>query len=534
MKQYAIRLIALILATVMLTGCTVLEDYQRLKEQYFGAATHFSQMEYVRPDPDDFMEAQRRCIALAEEGTDLDTLTDAIWEMYDEYDQFHTLYTLADIYYCRDMTDLYWQAEYAWCQEKALDVDAGLDQLLYALAASPLKAELEGETLFGAGYFDAYQGESLWDAELTALMEQETALTSRYDAMVLELPEEDDPGYKDAAMEIVEIYVQLIALRQKQAELVGYEDYISFAGDFYYSRDYTPAQVQTYLTEIRETLVPLYRQVCAMDDASLGYVQAGEKEVFDYLEQAAKRMDGTVAEAFDVMTSAGLYDIAPGENKYPASFEVYLWDYYSPYVFLNPEGTNYDALSFAHEFGHFCNDYASDGSALNTDCAEVLSQGMEYLSLCYTRETEGITRMKMADSICVYVEQAAYTAFEHAAYSLSPEELTAEKLVALYEEVTADYGFDAVQYSGMELVEITHFFSYPCYVFSYIISNDAAMQLYQMEQEKSGAGLKLYEEILDSDAWSLTEFLEEAGLESPFEPERLAEVAQTFRAVFGS
>ena len=294
MKKYAVRLIALFLAAVLLTGCTLPEDYRRIRDRYFGATTHFSEMEYVRPDSDDFLEIQHRCVTLAEEGTDLDALTDAIWEMYDVYDRFYTLYTLANISYSRDLTDLYWKEEYAWCQEKALDVDAGLDQLLYALAASPLKAALESEDLFGAGYFNAYQGESLWDEALTALMEQETALTSRYNAMVLELPEEDDPGYADAAMALVELYAQLIALRQKQAALAGYEDYISFAGDFYYSRDYTPAQVQAYLTQIRETLVPLYRQVCTMDDASLGYAWAGEKEVFAYLEQAAKGMAATV------------------------------------------------------------------------------------------------------------------------------------------------------------------------------------------------------------------------------------------------
>ena len=470
---------------------------------------------------------------LAAEGKDLSALTDAIWDMYDEYDHFYTMYTLADIYYCRDMADLYWQPERAWCQEASYEVDAGLDQLLYALAASPLRKELESDRLFGAGYFDAYQGESIWDGEMTALMEQEAALTNRYDAMVLELPEADDPGYEAAAMEIVEIYAHLIALRQQQTALAGYDDYISLANDLYYSRDFSRAQVEAYLAKIREHLAPIYREIYAMDSADLGCARAQKEQVFAYLSKAANRMGGVVAEAFRIMDSAALYDIDPGENKYPASFEVYLLDYELPYVFLNPEGTNYDALAFAHEFGHFCNDYASYGSSLNTDCAEVLSQGMEYLSLCYAGEEADLTRLKMADSLFAYVEQAAYTEFEYAAYSLSADELTAEKLVALYEEVTAEYGFDVTGYDGTEMVEITHFFSYPGYVFSYIISNDAAMQIYQMELEQAGTGLKLYEKMLATNAWSLDEFLKEADLKSPFATGRVEEVAKIFRETFG-
>ena len=68
MKKQFLRLIALVLAAVMLSGCTILEDYQRLKDAYFGrSSTTFADMEYERPDPEDVMQHQRQCIALAGE-----------------------------------------------------------------------------------------------------------------------------------------------------------------------------------------------------------------------------------------------------------------------------------------------------------------------------------------------------------------------------------------------------------------------------------------------------------------------------------
>ena len=72
------------------------------------------------------------------------------------------------------------------------------------------------------------------------------------------------------------------------------------------------------------------------------------------------------------------------------------------------------------------------------------------------------------------------------------------------------------------------------YVFSYIVSNDAALQLYQMECDEPGQGLRLYQRSLDTQQPYFLAFLEEAGLESPFAPGRLEEVAETFRQFFAA
>ena len=187
MKKQVLRLVALVMAVVMLSGCSILERYLQLRGLYDGGSTAFSDMEYERPDPEDFMNYQRQCIALAEAGEDLDALTDCFWDLYAEYDRFYTMYTLADIHYSIDMSDLYWSEEYDWCVEKVNEIDAGYDQLMYALAASKLRPELESEDLFGAGYFDSYEGQSIWDERLTEMMEAESALITRYEELSIAL-----------------------------------------------------------------------------------------------------------------------------------------------------------------------------------------------------------------------------------------------------------------------------------------------------------------------------------------------------------
>ena len=531
------RFIALILAVVlMFTGCTFAQEYNRVAGMLLGNSdVHYQDMEYSRPD---MAEIQQTLLdaCTAAEGQDLDTILEGIYAFYDDYDWFYTCYSLADIRYCSDLTDVYWEGEYSFCMENSASVDAMLEELYYALAASPCRAELEDEKYFGPGYFDSYEGENLWDETFTALLESEAALQNEYYALAAQALdyESGTQRYYDACAEdMASLLAELIAVRQEMAAYWGYADYVSFANDFYYYRDYTPSEMENYLSEIRQELVELYRQLDASDLWDGAYTYCTEQQTLAYVRTAAKNMGGTVWEAFQRMENGGLYDISYGANKYNSSFEVYLTSYDSPFVFMNPGRVRYDCLTLAHEFGHFCNDYASWGSYLGVDVLEVFSQGMEYLSLCYGEDTEELTRAKLADSLCTYVEQAAFADFELRMYALTEEDLTAEGLYRLYEEIARDYGFDSVSYDCREFVEITHFYTNPMYVFGYVVSNDAAMQLYQLEQEQAGAGLALLEENLDSQMVYFLEFLDSAGLESPFTEGRIQEVRQTFEEILG-
>ena len=527
MKRF-LRLITLVLCAAMLTGCGVLSAALKGFE-----LVHYEDMEYTRPD----MDAMERALETAISASKTEPLTavmDGVYGFYEEYDWFYTNYALADVRMCHDMTDIYWEEEYAWCMENTARADAMLEELYYALADSPIREELEGDAYFGEGFFDSYQGESIYDEVFLNLLEREADLTGQYydlSEQALAYEYGSEAYYSACADAMAALLVELIGLRQEIARYCGYEDYVSFANDFYYYRDYTAAQTEGYLRDIAEYMVPMYRNLDREEMLKLADVYSGEMETFAYVKQAAKEMGGLTAEAFSVMESGGLYDIGYGENKYAASFEIYLPGYYLPFVFVNPGLTRYDCLTLSHEFGHFCNDYASYGSYAGVDVMEVFSQGMEYLMLCYGEDTENLTRVKMADSLCLFVEQAAFASFEGRMYELTGEELTVEKLYALYDETAKKFGLDAVGYDKREFVSITHIYTNPMYIQSYIFSNDAAMQLYGMEQENPGAGLKLYEENLASQEMWFLAFVDQMGLASPFAEGRVEALAATFRDV---
>lgn len=537
MKMKFLRLIALVLtAAVLLSGCGMVDF-----GGYFGAVRSlvegsavvpYESMTYQRPDMTQLQQTLDAACEAAE-GDDVSAILDGIYDFYDAYDWFSTYYALADIHYCADLTDTYWEDEYNYCAQNAATVDAALQELYRALAQSPARAELE-QDYFGEGFFDSYEGEeTLWDETFTAMLEEEAKLQTQYyelSSQAADYPENVEGYYDNCADDMASLLAELIAVRQEMAEYWGYPDYPQFAEDFYFYRDYTAAEEQQLLEDIRRELVPLYRELDADAWEATG-AYASEKETLDYLAAAAKAMGGTVKEAYDLMKTGKLYDTGYGENKYNASFEQYLTSYQEPFIFMNATLTAYDKLVLAHEFGHFCNDYASYGSAAGVDVLEFFSTGMEYLSLCYGGEE--LTRAKMADSLGNYVEQGAYASFERQMYGLTGDDLSAEGLYALYEQVALNFGFDSVGYDRREFVDVIHFYTNPMYVFSYVVSNDAAMQLYQLEQAQSGAGLALYEQNLTTEESYFLAFLDSAGLESPFDAGRIEAVKAVFESVLG-
>lgn len=520
MKKTIFKVVALLLClAVLLSGCS-LTDWA---EGYLGVKTAaFADMTYTRPDMDQFQQ-KLDAVYTSAQGDNLDQLIADIEAFLDAYDWFYTYYNLAMIHYSIDMTDSYWKAENDFCMNASAMVDAGWENMLYALAASSFREALEQDAYFGEDYFDGYDGESVWDETFTSMMEQEAALQSRYNELLSQM-DMTSYGMDGYSLPMEELFVELVALRQQMAAYAGYDSYPQFAYDFYHYRDYTAEDGEKYLQSVAEYLAEPYREVTEKQLWLPPEGYCSQQKTLQYVQSAAQGMGGPIAEAFEEMQTQGLYDISYGENKYETSFELYLMGYHAPFVYLYPYMDMGDQLIFAHEFGHFVNDYVCAGSYAGADVAEVHSQAMEYLSLCYGEGGTELESYKLADGLCVYVEQAAYGMFEHQVYKLQGEALTVENVRATYQQVIETYGLDSWGADCRDYVLTTHYFSSPMYLISYVLSNDLAVQIYQMELEEPGAGLKLYEECLYSGDSYLLYFAETYGLENPFLESRLESV----------
>lgn len=532
-------LICLLLAfSMLLCACNfgVRDFYRDLLMEAIGSdnigKVSYSDMEYTRPDMIALEKTVTNSCEIARTSSDIDEVLDAVYTYYDSYDGFYTNMNLAYLKYCADLRDVYWEKEYNYCAENAGTVDAGLEELYYALADSPIREELEGEAYFGAGFFDAYEGENVWDDTFLGLLEEETQLVNQYYELIEQQEMEDPEAFYTASYEeMAQLLVDLVAKRQEIAAYMGYDSYVDFAYGFYYYRDYTPAQAMELTEIIRQELVEPYRAMSEGDYWAPAEKFCTQSQMNEYMKVCADAMGGDVKEAYARMQNNGLWNTEPGEYKLNTSFEVFLVNYQSPFVFVNPTETDYDKLVLAHEFGHFVHDFVCGGTYASADVAEVLSQGMEYMSLCYGENTQALARMKAAETLSVYVEQAAYAAFEHQLYELPSEALTVENVHALYRQVGLDFGFDTWEWDSRDFVLVNHYYTDPMYIISYVVSNDIAFQLYQLELEQPGAGLEKYQQMLfTNESWFCT-FVEDMGMELPFDVERIRAAGETLQEI---
>lgn len=529
MNRVKFRLIALVLAVaLLLTGCALdFGGYFTRLANVFRPVS-FENMTYTRPDPALLDEALGPCLESAK-GKNLNKLVGHINTVNSICNNIQTNYFLAYIHYSIDMTDRYWETEYNYCSQLTPRVQAALDELMYALAASPLRKELEKEEYFGAGYFDDYDGESFWTEEFTALKDRETELVNEYyklTSLAGTLDPQSETFYTTVGTQMEQLYTDLVKVRLEMATEAGYASYADYAYTVTYDRDYTPAQAMGLLGDIRTDLTPLYGKL-AQSDVWSQITGSTEEQTLRYVQSMAKAMGGVAQEAFSLMDKGNLYHISYGQNKIGASYTVFLPDYRAPFIFMNPTATTYDWLTFAHEFGHFCNDYATGGSGASIDISETFSQGMEYLSLRYADGGENMEKLKLSDSLSIYVEQSFLADFEDRVYRLKPEELTTEKVRALYGQVAGEYGLGELV-DERSYVNVNHLFASPMYIISYVVSHDAAMQLYQMETGAKGTGLSCYNAMLTTQQTGFLAFLEEAGLDSPFKDGHIKALRELF------
>lgn len=540
MKKPHLRLLSVLLAAALLIGCVparasalglldwLFSDDEEVKKPTGDSVTPFSEMVYTRPDLDE-LQALLDTVTARAQTKNAVSILEGVYDFYDAYDWIYTNATLADIHYSANLSDDYWEEENNFCTTALNEADQMLTSLYTTLAASPCRSKLEG-AFFGEGFFEDYDGDGngISDEKLLELVNRESELISQYYTQVSKsntLLGSFFPPYKAMAQTMVD----LIRVRNELASCLGFDSYEEYANVYLYARDYTPEQMSQCLDEIQQKLVPLYVDVfydVAERDCS-------EEDTYEYVRKLANAIGGTVLDAFELMDQAGLYDIAQSSDKFNSSFETYLTSYGEPFVFMNAGGDAFDQLTFAHEFGHFCNDYALGYKSSSIDVAEIFSQAMEYLSLVYVTDYDDLPRLKIVDSLCTYVEQACYAKFEQEMYLIPEEELSVEALFDLYERIATDYGFASGDYfDRRDFVTVTHFFTSPMYVFSYIISNDAAMQIYQLELESPGAGLDCYLDNLDNEEGYFLAFLESAGLESPFTGGYVDDLARTFQRLF--
>ena len=578
MKKKITVVLALLLALVMLAGCglpgidlgngtkidlsgqlsdTLSEITDRASYRHNPDGVMFSDMRYSRPDTEKLAADVAAVEKALVDGKTLQEVEDLLDVSVDDYYDFYTMYSLANIYNCKDLRDEYYAAEYEWISTESAEVSRLFDQMYYACAGSSLGAELE-EDYFWEGFCEEYAdpNDSYYTDKTVALMQRESELISRYRELVADptvLYEGEERSFNELMKELqqatdlvsyyrylavlksyyekyneplAEVYIELLRVRSEMADAMGFSSTEEMEYVFGFGRDYTPQDGAVFVKSVKDDLVPIY--LWAKESGALygtQYSPMSSEALYADMQKFTANVGRECAEAFDFMSRYGLYDIEPSIYKADTSFQTYLSNYESPFIFINPAGTTRDLMTFVHEFGHYTDSYVNYNANETIDVAEIFSQALEFLSLSYldgilsASEIEELREASMIDALNTYIQQAALADFESKAAAIGPDALTADKLNELALQSAQDFGFCETGYEvyyQYYWMDIIHLFEYPFYVISYPVSLHVAMQIYELELQQPGQGTEKYFEILPRDWNSFMDTVNNGGLKSPF------------------
>ena len=564
MKKKGTVLIALLLAVSILTGCGAAETalgslFESSREDYAARELcRFADMPYERPDTAAFTEKADAVLAALEEGAGYRKVTGMLDELYALYDSADTMFTIADIRNCQDMTDEYYAAEYAACRNATMSINRDMERVYLACGSSKHASRLARD-YFWDGFLDEYgpDAEETLTEDYMVLANREGDLIARYRALVSnptveqhgeELPlhealdtardEQEYYALYSAYYErynrlLGELYLELVQVRKEEAELLGFDSYADMAYAFSYDRDFTVEEGRAFAESVKDHLVPLYLKAGDSElQARLLERYVPEEELYDTLEAVAYGLGGEVREAYDFMRKYELCDIAMSDVKPDMSFETYLCDYAAPFLFASPYGDLSDLVTVTHEFGHYVDSYVSFNAYRSMDLAEVFSQAMQFLSLGELRDVLGkrgvdnLRRLNLLEALDTYVQQVSFMEFEDRVFAL--EDPTVEDLNALSLQLAKDYGYyDGVSedYYALSWIDIPHFFEQAFYVISYPVSLGAALEIYERELNEPGAGLDAFMKLIDCEQTGIVGAVEEAGLQNPLTDARVQEIA---------
>lgn len=348
--------------------------------------------------------------------------------------------------------------------------------------------------------------------------EEYTSLKNRNDEIELEFN-----GISNAAtaLQVPELYAEFVTNNTRMAEILGYDNYLEYAYENVYDRDYTYQDAAQFVEYVKEYLVPVYNTVYTKWNQLTGgnlsekdidtYYSVvsnsffkdtfGNKLFNDYIDDM--EMAFTSNPDKQISFSDVLNNLIVDGNMFRGSYEgayvTYIRGANLPIAYF---GKGYDsAITIAHEFGHYMNEiYNDDEYEQSFDLLETHSQGQEMLFMSYARNfLEGdalklVSTYHLLSTLQTIILATQVDCFEQAIYLNHYEGPGAEQIMA-DGKITADE-YDAVyaglsEYLGInEAYRVDEYWRYvtissPCYYISYAISGVNALQIYVTAVNKS-------------------------------------------------
>ena len=515
-------------------------------------------------------------------------------EVEDFSAKFDTALTVANIRHDIDTRDEFYDAEVAYIDEHAPELEEYVQRWQDALLRTPYRAAFEAKynrVMFLNAEIDA----RTFSPEIVPELQRENALTTEYSKLLAgaQIPFEggvytlsqltpikqdadasrraaawaaEDAWYAEHAESLDAIYAELVTLRDKMGRKLGHDGYIPLGYDRMQRNCYDKADVERFRAAVVDYIVPIaysvYETVAkrlgkslpmGYADCAMWFTDGNARPVGtpeDILEAGRSfyhELSGETAEFIDHMLENGMMDVLSRPGKAGGGYCTTLTAYKTPYIFANFNGTSGDVEVITHEAGHAFASWTSRGivpaesSSPSLEGCEVHSMSMEFFAEPWAERFFGADADKfrwqhLADAVTfipygTLVDHFQHECYEHPEYTPEQRNAAWSRLAAVYMPWLKPEESLGFYSSGRAWQRQRHIYISPFYYIDYCLAQTVSLEFWAMiKRDKAAAWEKYMAYTRLGGTLTFRELLDRAGLDSPFEPETLKAVAEAAKA----
>lgn len=358
--------------------------------------------------------------------------------------------------------------------------------------------------------------------------------------------------------EVAQIFDQMIKVRTRMAQKLGYDNFIALGYARMHRYDYDQEDVAKYRRQVLKDVVPLCSALYKRQQKRLGYdtlhawdekvefLQGNPTPKYDRAElvKRAQKMYHELSKEtgvfFDFMVEHELLDLDSKPGKAAGGYCTFMPDYKSPFIFANFNQTQHDAEVLTHEAGHAYQIYESR-DIYPSDCVwptyescEIHSMSMEFFTHPWMQSffEEDVNRYyysHMAGSLKFLPYGVLVDHFQHEVYT-NPE-MSHKERMDTWRRLEKEY-LPHKNYEEVEILERggwwmrqAHIFMSPFYYIDYTLAQVCAMQFWARMENKDPKAFEDYQHICKiGGTLPFRKIVKEAGLIVPFEEGCLEQV----------
>lgn len=554
----------------------------------------FADISYTRAD---FDAAARFYASAAERLSAAGSFEEAeavFLEVEDFSAKFDTALTVANIRHDIDTRDEFYDAEVAYIDEHAPELEEYVQRWQDALLRTPYRAAFE-EKYNRVMFLNAEIDARTFSPEIVPELQRENALTTEYSKLLAgaQIPFEggvytlsqltpikqdadasrraaawaaEDAWYAEHAESLDAIYAELVTLRDKMGRKLGHDGYIPLGYDRMQRNCYDKSDVERFRAAVVDYIVPIaysvYETVAkrlgkslpmGYADCAMWFTDGNARPVGtpeDILEAGRSfyhELSGETAEFIDHMLENGMMDVLSRPGKAGGGYCTTLTAYKTPYIFANFNGTSGDVEVITHEAGHAFASWTSrdivpaESSSPSLEGCEVHSMSMEFFAEPWAERFFGADADKfrwqhLADAVTfipygTLVDHFQHECYEHPEYTPEQRNAAWSRLAAVYMPWLKPEESLGFYSSGRAWQRQRHIYISPFYYIDYCLAQTVSLEFWAMiKRDKAAAWEKYMAYTRLGGTLTFRELLDRAGLDSPFEPETLKAVAEAAKA----